>query len=106
MDETPAWFILISVNTLQHDLGQLASAHSELKRVTDLTNETEILQLQETKQADQIQNTSDGQVKHTVHSTQQLSDHKLNVILYGIDEQCLQTSRYERQQNDIKAVMS
>jgi len=44
-----------SVNTLQHDLGQLASAHSEIEKAV-----TEILQLQETKLADQIQNTSDG----------------------------------------------
>jgi len=40
-----------------------------------------------------------------VHSTWQPSDRKLNVILYGIDKQCLQTSRFERQQNNINAVI-
>ena len=43
--------------------------------------------------------------KVPVHSTRRPFDCKLNVNLYGIDEQCLQTSRYERQQNDIKTVI-
>jgi len=83
-----------SLPSLHQDLGQLASAHSKVeKSMTDLANKIEALQLQETKLADQIQNTSDALEKHTVLSTQRSFDCKLNVILYGIDEQCLQPSR-------------
>ena len=73
-----------SVNALHQDLGQLASTHYKIEKA--VANKIETLQLQETKLADQIQNTSDALEKHTVHSTQRPFDRKLNVILYGIDE--------------------
>ena len=43
-----------SINTLQQDLGQLASVNSKIeKAVSDLANKVETLQLQEMKLADQ-----------------------------------------------------
>jgi len=95
-----------SISTLAQDLQQLTSAHNSTeKAVSVLANKIEMLQLQETKLFDQIQMTSDALERHTAHPTHQTHDHKLNNVLYGIEELSSKTSRYERQQGDIKAVL-
>ena len=96
----------LTVSTLSADLEQLASAHCKIeKAVSDLSNKIETLQLQETKLVDQIQTTSNALDRHTANPTQQVPDRKSNVVLYGIGECSSRTSRHERQQNDVKAVL-
>jgi len=93
-------------STLAEDLDQLASAHCKIeKAVSDLSSKIETLQLQETKLVDQIQTTSHALNKQTVQPTQQHPDRKSNVVLYGINECSSRTTRHERQQSDIKAVL-
>ena len=83
----------------------LSTEHSALqKAVSDLSNKIENLQTQESKLSEQIKSTSDALGKHPVSSVQPVSNHKSNVVVYGVEENPPKMPRNVRLQKDKETI--
>ena len=76
------------------------------KAVSDLSNEKDSLQTQVSKLSKQIKSISDtlGNILAT-SSTQLVSNHKSNVLVYGVDENPPKTARNVQLQKDMETTL-
>ena len=84
----------------------MSTEHSVLqKAILDLSNKIDSLQTQESKLSEQIKSTSVALGKYPASSAQPVSNHKSNVVVYGVDENPQKSPRNVRLQKDMETML-